>query len=138
MLPRVIIHSGVSADGRMDWYPGDEGLYYEIAGRFNADAMLSGSNTMIAAYATGPVSEEAEEYKPPQYEPGDTRQLLVIVDSRGRLRNLGRIRREPYWRDVVLMCSQATPKDYLDYLEKQHINHIVAGYQTSLKFTNSR
>lgn len=61
MLPRVIIHSGVSADGRMDWYPGDEGLYYEIAGRFNADAMLLGSNTMIAAYATGTVSEEAEE-----------------------------------------------------------------------------
>ena len=45
MLPRVIIHNGISVDGRMDWFTGDLGLYYGLAALLNADAMLSGSET---------------------------------------------------------------------------------------------
>ena len=42
MLPWVILHNGISVDGRMDWFIGDIGLYYELAERWKADAMLSG------------------------------------------------------------------------------------------------
>ena len=53
MLPRVILHNGVSVDGRMDWFNGDIGLYYELTARWPIDAILSGSGTMLAAYPPG-------------------------------------------------------------------------------------
>jgi hypothetical protein len=37
MLPHVIFHNSISADGRVDWFPADIGLHYEIAGRFGAE-----------------------------------------------------------------------------------------------------
>ena len=128
MLPRVILHNGVSLDGRMDWGMGDIGLYYELAARWEADAMLSGSNTMLAAYHEEEVSEEdGEAYEPPERGPDDPRPLLVIVDSRGRFRHWQRIRKEPYWRDVIALCSHSTPKPYLRYLQERHIEYILAG-----------
>jgi 2,5-diamino-6-(ribosylamino)-4(3H)-pyrimidinone 5'-phosphate reductase len=128
MLPRVILHNGVSLDGRMDWGMGDIGLYYELAARWEADAMLSGSNTMLAAYHEEEVPEEdGEAYEPPERAADDPRPLLVVVDSRGRFLYWQQIRREPYWRDAVALCSHSTPQTYLDYLQKSHIEYILAG-----------
>jgi 2,5-diamino-6-(ribosylamino)-4(3H)-pyrimidinone 5'-phosphate reductase len=128
MLPRVILHNGVSLDGRMDWGTGDIGLYYELAARWEADAMLSGSNTMLAAYHEQEVPEEdGEAFEPPETAADDPRPLLVIVDSRGRFHHWQQIRREPYWRDALALCSHSTPQTYLDYLQKRHINYILAG-----------
>lgn len=125
MLPRVILHNGISVDGRYDWYTGDVGLYYELAGRLEGDAMLSGSNTILAAFAAAEASEPAEE--PAQPDPADRRPWLVIVDSRGRVKNLPQIRRQPYWRDVIMLCSLATPPGHLAYLHEQQVEHIVTG-----------
>lgn len=49
--PKVILFTGVSLDGRLDFGSGmiPVGLYYELAASWNADAMLSGSNTILAA-----------------------------------------------------------------------------------------
>jgi 2,5-diamino-6-(ribosylamino)-4(3H)-pyrimidinone 5'-phosphate reductase len=128
MLPRVILHNGVSLDGRMDWGTGDIGLYYELAARWEADAMLSGSNTMLAAYSAGEALEEDDAaFERPERTPDDPRPLLVVVDSRGRFRHWKRIRKEPYWRDVIALCSHSTPNTYLDYLQKRHIDYILAG-----------
>ncbi len=128
MLPRVILHNGVSLDGRMDWGTGDIGLYYELAARWEADAMLSGSNTMLAAYHEGEVPEEdGEAFEPPERAADDPRPLLVVVDSRGRFRHWQRIREEPYWRDVIALCSYSTPRTYLDYLGERHIDCILTG-----------
>jgi 2,5-diamino-6-(ribosylamino)-4(3H)-pyrimidinone 5'-phosphate reductase len=128
MLPRVILHNGVSLDGRMDWGMGDIGLYYELAARWEADAMLSGSNTMLAAYPAEEVPEEdGEAFEPPERGPDDPRPLLVIVDSRGRFRHWQQIRKEPYWRDVIALCSDSTSKTYLSYLQERHIKYILAG-----------
>jgi 2,5-diamino-6-(ribosylamino)-4(3H)-pyrimidinone 5'-phosphate reductase len=128
MLPRVILHNGASLDGRMDWYTGDVGPYYELAARWQADAMLTGSDTVLAAYATqGKPEEDKGAYEPPERTPDDPRPLLVIVDSRGRVRNWQRIRKEPYWRDAIALCSHSTPKTYLAYLQERHIEVILAG-----------
>lgn len=128
MLPRLILHNGVTVDGRMDWFTGDIGLYYELAARFEADAMLSGSNTIAAAFSAEEMAEAgAEAPEPPSSDPDDPGQLLVVVDSRGRLRNLHQLRREPYWRDVLALCSQATPTSHLDYLQQHRIDYLVAG-----------
>jgi len=113
----------------MDWFAGgiDMGLYYELAARWNADAMLSGSETMLAAYAQEEAPEAEEStVEPPELHPLHV-PLLVVVDSRGRLRNWQQIRREPYWRNAIAFCSRSTPPSYLAHLQKRHVDYIVAG-----------
>ena len=37
------------------------------------------------------------------------RQLLAIVDNRGRIHNWPAIRKQPFWHEAMALCSQATP-----------------------------
>ncbi len=128
MRPRVVLHNEMSVDGRLDWFTPHLGLYYELAGRWRADAMLSGSTTLLDAYPPEKlVDKDAEAFESPVRDPDDGRQLLVVVDSRGRLRNWHLLRQEPYWRDVVALCSRATPPSYLEYLRQRHVDYLVAG-----------
>ena len=127
MLPRVIIHSGVSLDGRMDGGGGgaeDMGLYYELAATWNADAMLSGSETMLAAYQGLPDTETVEP--PAELHPLHV-PLLVVIDSRGRIHHWNRLRSEPYWRHAAVLCSRSTPQSYLDELREKRVDFIVTG-----------
>ena len=124
MLPRVILHNAVSLDGRFDWFTPDIGRFYELASRWQEDATLVGSDTILAAEAP---PEDHEAFEPPKAEPDDPRPLLVVPDSRGQIRSWHFLRRQPYWRDVVALCSHSTPRAYFEYLEQQHIDCIVAG-----------
>ena len=128
MLPRVILHNMVSVDGRMDWFTPDVGLYYEIASRFDEDAMLSGSNTILAMPAEEEKPEEADQISErPEVDADAARRLLVVVDSRGRVQNWQFLRKQPYWRDVVALCSGSTPQSHLEYLEREQVGYIVTG-----------
>ncbi len=130
MLPRVISHIGASLDGRLDWGVSDEGLYYELVACLKADAMLSGSNTLLTAYASREAPPEGPEAFEPDSPaaPDDTRERLVVVDSRARLRGLWHVlRREPWWRDPVALVSHGTPRDYLEHLAQRHVAYIEAG-----------
>lgn len=128
MMPRVILHNGVTVDGRMDWFMGggDMGLYYELAARWNADAMLSGSHTMLTAYSQDAPEEEEGNPEAKELHPLHV-PLLVIVDSRGQVRNWRQIQREPYWRKAISLCSHSTPPGHLAYLQKRQVEYIVAG-----------
>jgi 2,5-diamino-6-(ribosylamino)-4(3H)-pyrimidinone 5'-phosphate reductase len=126
MLPYIFIHNEISVDGRIDWMADDHGLYYETIYRWPVDAMLSGSQTML--YAVDLTSaEDTDAFIPAARNFDDPRQLLVVVDGRGQIKNWAAIRNQPYWRDVVVLCSQATPQGYLDSLKKQQIEFIIAG-----------
>ena len=134
MLPHVILHIGMSVDGRIDWGVGDEGLYYELAARFNADAMLTGSRTMLTAYASEPKAPCGQDIPQEDDEPLESRELhplhvplLVVVDSRGQVRGWSQIKKEPYWRNAMALCSRSTPQEYLDYLQKRHVEYVVTG-----------
>jgi 2,5-diamino-6-(ribosylamino)-4(3H)-pyrimidinone 5'-phosphate reductase len=141
MLPRVILHNEVSLDGRFDWITPDLGRFYQLASRWDEDATLAGSETFLAAYDR----EDAPEgdTTPPKRDPDDPRPLLVIPDSRGRLRIWQQLRKEPYWRDAVALCSESTPQEYMDYLKGLAVEHIVAGddhvdLRTALEELNAR
>jgi len=125
MLPRVILHNAVSVDGRYDWLKPDLAQFYELASRWKEDATLGGSDTMIAAL--GDVPFDDPEASCPGIDPEDKRAILVVPDSRGRIRCWNQVRKWPYWRDVVVLCSKATPKDYLEYLRKIRVEYIIAG-----------
>jgi len=48
MLPNVIIHVGLSEDGRIDWGGGSDNPYYELVQKLSADRDISGSNTLFS------------------------------------------------------------------------------------------
>ncbi|UCH43889.1 MAG: RibD family protein [Dehalococcoidales bacterium] len=126
MLPRVILHNAVSADGRIDWFNPDIGQFYEIASHWQEDATLAGSDTILVAGEEAAGDNEGD-HEPAEKKADDSRPLLVIPDSRGRVRNWGYWKKQPYWRNAVALCSQSTPQGHLDYLEKENIDYIVAG-----------
>jgi 2,5-diamino-6-(ribosylamino)-4(3H)-pyrimidinone 5'-phosphate reductase len=85
---------------------------------------------MLAAVRENPALEvppEHEEMFRPESGAPDPRPLLVIADSRGRVRCWDAIRRWPYMRDLFALCSAATPPEYLRYLADRKIGSIVAG-----------
>ncbi len=126
MLPAVILHMGVSVDGRIDWGTGDAGPYYAIAIQLGQDVDLSGSTTALkASWPEDPRRAMPELYDAFINKPG--RPLLAVVDSRGQIKNWGLIKRQPFWGGFVALCSHATPHNHLEYLRQEGIETIVAG-----------
>jgi 2,5-diamino-6-(ribosylamino)-4(3H)-pyrimidinone 5'-phosphate reductase len=128
MLPKIIIHNAQSVDGRLDWFTPDVGLYYEIATQFKEDATLVGSGTILNPYEEVEIPDEDESaFERLEKNPEDPRPILVIPDSRGRIRTWHYLRNLPYWSWWVALISQKTPQDYIDYLKKRHIDYIMVG-----------
>lgn len=131
MLPKVILHTATSLDGRITNFPADLELYYGLAAQWNPDAILFGSETVLCAVRDNPLLEVPPEHEkmftPPEGAETDPRPLLVITDSRGRVRCWDAIRKWPYMRDVLALCSSSTPQEYLDYLQERRIGTVVAG-----------
>ena len=146
MLPKVILHTAMSLDGRITNFPANLELYYSLAATWNPDAVLFGSETVLAAVRDNPALEVPPEhedmFRPPDGAP-DPRPLLVIADSRGRVRCWDAIRTWPYMRDVLALCSNTTPQEYFDYLAERKIGVIVAGdnhidIRTALELLNKK
>jgi 2,5-diamino-6-(ribosylamino)-4(3H)-pyrimidinone 5'-phosphate reductase len=145
MLPHVILHNAVSVDGRLDWFPADVAKFYELAAYWKEDATLAGSDTLLKSYPEEKIMpEDKEAFEHVKSNPDDTRPLLIVPDSRGRLRHiLHMLRHEPYWRNIVILVSGATPNSYLNYLEKRQIYSLMAGkdridFELALNEINSR
>jgi 2,5-diamino-6-(ribosylamino)-4(3H)-pyrimidinone 5'-phosphate reductase len=126
MLPRVILHNAISVDGRIVGFEVNIGLYYELAMRWQEDATLAGSDTILAPMEEIP-AEDDSVFEQPEDDPNDTRPILVIPDSKGRVRIWHYLKQQPYWRKFIALVSESTPKEYLEYLEKRHINYILTG-----------
>jgi hypothetical protein len=127
MLPRVVIHNAVSADGRIDWFEADVGVLYDLAGRWHEECTLVGSGTVLAAPESA--ARDKGPWEPQVALPTDTRPLLAIVDSRGRVRCWKTWLAMPYWRGGVAICSDSTPDEYLQYLAE-------AGEKSGLKVSD--
>jgi 2,5-diamino-6-(ribosylamino)-4(3H)-pyrimidinone 5'-phosphate reductase len=125
MLPRVILFNVVSVDGRIDGFEPDLELYYGLASKWDEDATLVGSETILTSEEDVP-KETKEDIEPPEKDK-DLGSILVIPDSRGRVRTWHALRKWPYWNEFVALISKSTPKDYIDYLEKRKIDYILAG-----------
>jgi 2,5-diamino-6-(ribosylamino)-4(3H)-pyrimidinone 5'-phosphate reductase len=145
MLPHVVIHNAVSADGRLDWFTPDAGKFYELVAYWKEDATLAGTDTLLKAYPEERVTpEDKEAFEHIKPKPDDTRPLLVVPDSRGRIRHiLHMLRHEPYWRDILILVAEHTPKSYLDFLQKRNVRFFSAGdenidYRAALEELNSR
>ncbi len=123
MRPYVVIHSQVSVDGRIDWFPADAGLYYQLASRWKEDATLAGTDTLIAAAVQS--GEEPTEQDTSAASRGGP--LLVVPDSRGRMKHWEALLSAPYWRGGLALCTRATPKKHLEYLGEIGVESMIVG-----------
>lgn len=106
----------------------DIGLFYELVSFWKEDASLAGSGTILKALEQEAAIEESfkssEEHS---HEKKEHRPLLVVPDSKGKVTKLHLMKKQPYWRDVVGLCSASTPRAYLDYLYENDIEYIISG-----------
>jgi 2,5-diamino-6-(ribosylamino)-4(3H)-pyrimidinone 5'-phosphate reductase len=129
-LPRLLLHNAVSLDGRIDWITPDIGRFYELAGRWDEDASLVGADTLLApepGLDDPAPPPEPEAVAPPPAPPDPTKPRLVVIDSRGRIRNWPELLNGAYWSRGVALCSERTPAEYFDYLDSVGVERIVAG-----------
>jgi 2,5-diamino-6-(ribosylamino)-4(3H)-pyrimidinone 5'-phosphate reductase len=121
--PRVIVHTAISLDGRIDGFEPDVAVYYELIGTWNEGATLCGSETILAAEPQPDPTDAAPEGA----DPDDGRPLLAVVDSRGRVRSWKRLIRAGHWRAGLALCSNSTPAEHLAYLRDQNIAYEIVG-----------
>ena len=122
-LPRVIVYAAVSLDGKTTGFDADVGLFYELASTWKEDASLCGSDTMLAASVEETSAADSSE----PATAGSSAPLLVVPDSRGRVKAWRYLLGLPYWRGAVVLCSSTTPASYLSELAELGIETIVAG-----------
>lgn len=127
MRPNVILHTAMSLDGRITNFPADLELYYSLSARWNPDAILFGSSTILAAPSLEVPPEHTELFRPPTDCKNDPRPLMVVADSRGVIRCWETLKKWPYFRGFVALCSAKTPREYLDYLAEHQVGTIIAG-----------
>jgi len=131
MYPEVIIHNSVSLDHAVRGFEVDLGLHYGALLALEPGAVLAGSATArIGIELFMDINEpetEADRHRP-EVRPDDPRPVSVIVDSRGILKNLLHFYRSmEHTKDVIVLVSEATPEDYLDYLREREYPFIRCG-----------
>lgn len=134
--PRVTIYNEISIDGRLQGFAMDAGRYYQRGFRWRSDAILMGS---VTAQSFGPAESPEEQvstgaateqvplfpgFEHLVYEP---KPLLVVPDSRGTVRNWRHAQAQPWYGPMVALVSQQTSPEYLAYLDRRQVDHIVAG-----------
>jgi 2,5-diamino-6-(ribosylamino)-4(3H)-pyrimidinone 5'-phosphate reductase len=128
MLPHVVIHNEISVDARMDRLNVDMGRFYRLAATWKEDVTLVGADTILASMPELADAAAAVEMPSVQAsDPTETSPLLAVVDGRGRLPGVAALRAQPYWRDVVVLCSEAAPGEHLAAMSRQGVDHLVAG-----------
>ena len=126
MKPRVIVYNAVSLDGQTEGFQADVGCFYESIPKWGEHATLCGCDTLLNAPDKIP-DETAADLAPLAVKSDDERPILVVPDSRGRLRTWHYWKKQPYWRDFVVLCAENTPEDYIRYLKERYIRSIIAG-----------
>lgn len=131
MRPEVIIHNSVSLDHAVRGFEVDLGLHYGALLAFEAGAVLAGSATAKTGIELfmdiNEPETEADRHRP-EVRPDDPRPIFILVDSRGILKDLLHFYRNmEHTKDVVVLVSEATPEDYLDYLRTRGYPFIRCG-----------
>ncbi len=140
MLPYVIVFNAVSLDGLTEGFDADVELYYQLVSTWNVDAHLAGCDTMLKGDEE--LADVGDSAGPPTpIDSQDPRPLLVVPDSRGRLRKWRSYRDLPYWRGGVALCSLSTPQEYLEHLVQWGVPYLIAGqdhvdYRAGLELLN--
>jgi 2,5-diamino-6-(ribosylamino)-4(3H)-pyrimidinone 5'-phosphate reductase len=136
MLPKVIMHNSVSLDGSFINFEVDMGLHYQIAGKYKPDIHLIGSNTIkmgFEIYGEKIPLEEKSDFNKPNRD--KNLPYWVIIDTKSSLQGLlHTLRRFEFCKDVIVLISEKTKQDYIQYLQERNYHyHLVGKDQVDLK-----
>ncbi len=94
-----------------------------------ADGPADGDRSALegAAGGSGPGEAAEEDDRKEAGGRSPDAPLLAGVDARGRVPGLAALRSQPYWREVVGLCSAATPAEYLETLARDGVESFVSG-----------
>jgi 2,5-diamino-6-(ribosylamino)-4(3H)-pyrimidinone 5'-phosphate reductase len=126
---KLIMHNSISLDGSFTDFEVNMGLHYQIASTYKADASLIGSNTIktgMEMYGGEiPRENEADFTKPDR---SATLPYWIIADTKGITRDLlYTCRNFEFCRDVIVLISQQTKEDYVNYLKERNYDYSVCG-----------
>lgn len=128
MQPKIILHNSISLDGSLTNFEVNMGIHYEIAGDFKPDVHLIGSNTIkkgVEIFGDIPKEDKDDFIKPKR---NDNLPYWIIIDSEGKLNGyLHAMRKFEFCKDVIVIISYKTPKNYIDYLEKRNYDFHIIG-----------
>lgn len=131
MHPEVIIHNSVSLDHAVTGFEIDLGQHYGALLAFEPEAVLAGSTTAktgIEIFMDITLPEAEADRHRPEVRADDRRPVSVIVDSRGILKGLLHFYRNmEHTKDVVVLVSETTPEEYLEYLREREYPFIRCG-----------
>ena len=126
MKPKVVLYTAISLDGRTTGFSVDMSLFYSLAQQWGENASLVGCDTLLNAPDEIPEETESEAaIDTPSAD--DPRPILVVPDSRGRLRSWHYWKKQPYWKYCVALCTKRTPPDHLEYLKRRDIKTLIVG-----------
>ena len=129
MLPKVIVHNSLSLDGSLTGFEPNMGLHYQIAGSYKPAIHLIGSETAktgLELFGDGFVHEHVSDFVKPKRD--KSLPFWVIPDTKGKLKGkLHALRRFEFCRDVIILLSEATPREYIDYLKERQYDYFVNG-----------
>lgn len=131
MRPRVIVHNSISIDGCFDGFPVNLETHYGRAMAFDPDALMAGSMTVSTALEDIPPETE-EDLKNHTIEDNDPRPYWVVVDSKGLCKGiLHFFRKMEYIKEIIVLVTEQTPADYLEYLNERGYPIIQTGTTTT-------
>ncbi|MDY6937366.1 MAG: RibD family protein [Cyanobacteriota bacterium] len=126
MKPKVILYNAASLDGRTGGFAVDMGLFYSLAQQWGENATVVGCDTLLNAPDEIP-KDDRTKVQTATPNADDVRPILVVTDSRGRLKSWHYWRQQPYWKDFISLCTKKTPPEHLEYLTRTGIKIIEAG-----------
>lgn len=129
MKTKIILHNSVSLDSSFIGFTPDMELHYEVVNFYRAEGYMAGSvtaRTGLDMFGTAGEKEAGADLIKPDKDPSLS--YWIIPDSKGILNGmLHNFRRFEFCRDVIILASETTPADYLNYLKEREYGCIVTG-----------
>ncbi len=126
MVPKSILCAAISVNGRTTSLAVELRRFCGLAAGFAEDATPVGCDTLLKADVD--ISpDDGRELGPAAPAPKHRRTLLVVPDSRGRIKTWHVWRQQPFWRDCVALANRRTPAKHLHYFGHVGIQITVAG-----------
>jgi len=129
MFPKIVIHNSISLDGSLTNFEPNMGLHYQIAEYYKPEAHLIGSNTArigATLFGNGISQEEKRDFE--KVKRDKNLPYWVMIDTKGSLKGILHVcRRFEFSRDIIVLLSEETPKEYIEYLKDRNYDYHITG-----------